>query len=395
MQIKSDVSFENTSVAFSAKSDAALQKAHLLFSVINNPMLSTIAQALTKIALTLRLPIKGLVKKTVFAQFCGGETIEDNQGTIDELAQFEIGSILDYSVEGAETEEGFESATAEIIRAIHMSHDNPDIPFIVFKVTGIAPTALLEKIQSKTVLKPDEQEAYTRVLERVERICNKAYELNVRVLIDAEESWIQGCIDRIAYTMMKRYNKDEAIVYNTYQMYRKDMLGNLRNAFHYAALSNYWLGAKLVRGAYMEKENARAEELGYKTPIHDSKAATDADYNRGLKFCLDNKQRIALVCGSHNEQSNYYLLEMMYRHSLSPNDARIWFSQLYGMSDNISYNLAKEGYNVAKYVPYGPVRSVMPYLFRRAKENTSVAGQSSRELTFIKKEIARRKQVKT
>jgi proline dehydrogenase len=258
-------------------------------------------------------------------------------------------------------------------------------------VTGLASSELLEKVQQKKSLTPGEKSAFDRVCDRVNQICSKAYEAGVPVLVDAEETWIQDPIDDLAYEMMSRYNKKQAIVFNTFQLYRTASLGNLQQAFKNAEAGNYFMGAKIVRGAYMEKERARAEAMGYPSPIHPDKESTDKAFNDALQFSMANLSRMAIMCGSHNERSNYYLTELMKQHKVSHHDERIWFAQLYGMSDNISFNLAKQGYCVAKYVPYGPVRSVMPYLFRRAAENTSVAGQSSRELTLIRKELRRRK----
>ncbi|MEJ2003673.1 MAG: proline dehydrogenase family protein [Cyclobacteriaceae bacterium] len=391
MQTASLISFDDTSIAFEAKSDKALRKANLMFSVVNNPLVNSVATNLAKAALALHLPIKPIIKNTVFEHFCGGETIEESQDTIDELAAYGIGTILDYSVEGGETEEGFNKTRDEILRIISYAKDHKDIPFCVFKPTGLVSTPLLEKIQAKKKLSEKEKEAFNRARERVETICRAAFEADIPILIDAEESWIQDPIDAMVYAMMAKFNKKRAIVYNTFQMYRVDMLDNLRKAFHYAAMHNYFLGAKLVRGAYMEKERERAEEQNYPSPIQPTKQATDDSYNKALSFCIDNKQRVSLINGSHNEYSNYYLTVLMEKHSMPNNDPRVWFSQLYGMSDNISFNLSKAGYNVCKYVPYGPVRSVMPYLFRRAKENTAVAGQSSRELSMIRREIERRR----
>ncbi|MTI20400.1 proline dehydrogenase [Fulvivirga sp. RKSG066] len=391
MQLKSNISFDNTSVAFESKSDAELRKSNFLFSVVNNPVMSDLATGSVKLALAIKLPVKPIIKKTVFAQFCGGETIEECKKTINELQDYKIGTILDYSVEGGVSEESFDETKKELLRTIETAKNNEGIPFCVFKVTGLASTPLLQKVHEDKPLSIDEREAFNRVKERVDEICKAAFDSGVPILIDAEETWIQDPIDTIAYEMMEKYNKQKAIVYNTYQMYRVDMLDNLRKAFHYATMNNYYLGAKLVRGAYMEKERERAEEKGYDSPIQPTKDATDKDFDKALAFCIDNKQRVSVVCGSHNEYSNYYLALLMEKHSMHNNDERVWFAQLYGMSDNISYNLSKAGYNVAKYVPYGPVKSVMPYLFRRANENTSVAGQSSRELSLIKKEIKRRK----
>jgi proline dehydrogenase len=393
MEIEPLIHFDDTAVAFSYKSDSRLKKANFIFTVVNHPSISSLATAAVKVALTLRLPIKGLIRSTVFDHFCGGETIVKSEETIQRLAQFHVGTILDYSVEGAETEEGFDNTANEILRTFDKAKNNPAVPFCVFKLTGMAEFSLLEKIQSGGLLSEMEKVAFEHVRNRVDKICAKAYELKVPILIDAEDTWIQNTIDVLVYEMMEKYNKEQAIVFNTYQMYRVDMLNKLKEAFHRAAMLGYYLGVKMVRGAYMEKERDRAEKMNYPDPIHPSKEATDDCYNKGLAFCLDNKQRVALVSGTHNEYSNQYLAVLMQKHGLKENDSRVWFAQLLGMSDNISFNLAKAGYNVAKYVPYGPVEAVMPYLLRRAAENTSVAGQSSRELALIRKELKRRKSI--
>ena len=385
------IHFDNTEVAFSYKSDSELKKANLIFSLVNNPVTSSIATALAKWSLALRLPVKGLIRSTVFEHFCGGETIDQSDKTIRNLFRFGIGTILDYSVEGEESESEFDKTDQEIVNTIGKAKGNPAIPFSVFKVTGLAAFDLLEKVHARQKLSQQEVAAWERVRLRVDRICKKAFDCQVPVLVDAEDSWIQDPIDGLAYEMMARYNKERAIVFNTYQMYRADMPGNLKKAFAIAAQQNYFLGAKLVRGAYMEKEAARAIKLGYANPIHPTKAATDKAFNQGLEFCIINRSGISLVCGSHNEYSNQYLASLIEQHGLKHGDPNIWFAQLMGMSDNISFNLAKAGYNVAKYVPYGPVESVMPYLLRRASENTSVAGQSSRELSLIRKELQRRR----
>lgn len=391
MHAEPKVHFTDTEVAFSYKSDRELKKANFIFSIVNHPWVSTVATGLAKAALALHLPVKGLIKATVFEHFCGGETIDQSVSTINTLNRFHVGAILDYSAEGAKNEAGFDHTTNEILKTLDKAKGNPAIPFTVFKSTGLVMMDLLAKVQSKQELTPEEQEAFQHFRDRVEKICARAFEYDVPVMIDAEDSWIQNPIDDLTYEMMRKYNQKRAIVYNTYQMYRKDMLGNLRNAMHEAVMHNYYLGVKMVRGAYMEKEAERAEKLGYENPIHPNKQATDDSFNKGLAFCIDNKQRVSLMCGSHNEYSNQYLTVLMEKHGMAPQDPRVWFAQLLGMSDNISFNLAKAGYNVVKYVPYGPVELVMPYLIRRAAENTSVAGQSSRELTLIRKELARRR----
>lgn len=393
MQAEQKLSFDDTSVAFSYKSNAALKKANFIFTLVNNPLVSSLATSSVKLALKLRLPVEGLIKKTVFDHFCGGESIDKCDDEIAQLSQYHVGTILDYSVEGEKSESGFDQTMEETIRTIEKAgKSGSSIPFTVFKVTGLASTDLLEKVQQKKTLAGEEQKAFERVIARVDRICSSAHAVGVPVLVDAEETWIQEPIDDLAYEMMARYNKKQAIVFNTYQLYRTASLGNLQEAHKNAEAGNYYLGAKIVRGAYMEKERARAEAMGYPSPIHPDKAATDKAFDEALSFSMTHLSRMAIMCGSHNERSNYYLTELMEKHGVDHTDKRVWFAQLYGMSDNISFNLAKQGYRVAKYVPYGPVRSVMPYLFRRAAENTSVAGQSSRELTLIRKELRRRKQ---
>jgi proline dehydrogenase len=416
MKQEIEAHFDNTEIAFSYKSDSELRKANFLFTVVNNPVLSDIATSLVKVGLALRMPIQWIIKKTIFAHFCGGETIDESEATIDMLGKYDVETILDYSVEGEKSEEGFDRTCQEILSTFEEAKKSPHVPFCVFKATGMADGELLTKIQTLAPdpfpkpdskrsalpsdpssakwteqLTPTELESFGKIKSRIDRICQKAYDFQIPVLIDAEETWIQNPIDQIARDMMFKFNKKKAIVSTTFQMYRADSLDNLKAALADSVANNYFLGVKIVRGAYMEKERDRAEELGYPDPIHMDKGATDSAFNKALEFCLENISKISIVCGSHNEYSNQYLTSLIKKHGLAHNDKRIWFSQLLGMSDNISFNLANAGYNVVKYVPFGPVRSVMPYLFRRAEENTSVAGQSSRELVMIRKELARRR----
>lgn len=391
MEINTSVKFDDTAIAFSYKSDGELRKANFIFTIVNHPFISSLATGVVKVSMSLGLPIKGLVRSTVFDHFCGGETIRKTEKTVQHLGEFNVRTILDYSVEGANTEAGFDATTEEILRTFDQAKSSRFIPFCVFKMTGMADGSLLEKIQSGLVLTKEEENSFDKVKDRVDRICSIAHTLNIPILIDAEDTWIQNPIDGLVYEMMAKYNREKAIVFNTYQLYRTDSLSNLRDAFHRATSNNYYLGVKLVRGAYMEKERERALLRGYADPIYPTKLATDDAFNKALIFCLDNKQRISVLCGSHNEHSNQFLAILMEKHGMKADDNRVWFAQLLGMSDNISFNLAKAGYNVAKYVPYGPVESVMPYLLRRASENTSVAGQSSRELALIRKELARRR----
>lgn len=386
----SSESFENTEKAFVAKSDWQLKKAYWLFRIVNNNLMAKISTRSANMALQMHLPVKGVIKKTVFEHFCGGESIDESQGTVDMLNKYGIGAILDYSVEGKHDEAAFDAALKETMRTIENAKGNDKVPYCVFKPTGMGSAALMEKIQLGEELTEQEKGAYERMKERYYALGQAAYDNDIRLLIDAEDSWYQNTIDKLLYEMMEKFNTKRAIVFNTYQMYRWASLQNIKDAHALAKEKGFVLGAKLVRGAYMENERERAQEKGYQDPICVDKHATDKSYNDGLKYCVENIDSIELFNGSHNEYSNMYLTELMKKHGLANDDKRIYFSQLYGMSDNISYVLANEGYNVAKYVPYGPIKHVMPYLIRRAEENTSVAGQSSRELNLLHKEIVRR-----
>ena len=385
------VSFEDTSIAFSNQSDLKLRKTYWLFALMNQEWLVNLGTFFIKIALRLRLPIKLLIKNTIFGQFCGGESIPDTEKTIQTLHNAHVGTILDYSVEGEETETSFDETTLEILRTIERASESADIPFSVFKITGLASTELLEAVQIGNSLDQDQKAEFDRVLKRVDSLCRRAHERNVRVFIDAEESWIQDTIDTLAYEMMDRYNHERPVVYNTYQMYRWESMEHLRRDTEEARAKGYYLGVKLVRGAYLEKERLRAHEEEYQDPTQPTKEATDHDFNAAIDFCLKNRDTVSICLGTHNEHSCQYCLQQMRQVGIAPDDEHIYFAQLLGMSDNISYNLANAGYNVAKYVPYGPVETVMPYLFRRADENKSIAGQSSREFTLVCSELKRRK----
>ncbi len=388
------ISFEDTSIAFSSKSDTQLKKMYLIFASMNQNWLVKLGTFFIKLFIFLHFPIKKLIKATVFEQFCGGETLQECNKAIENLDKAHIGTILDYSVEGEDNEKSFDLTRDEILLTIEKAHQNAAIPFAVFKVTGIGSTELLEKVQNAAPLSTEESQAFERVRTRMQALCQKAADLQVRIFVDAEESWIQDTIDDLTYEMMEQFNTQDCIVYNTYQMYRKDMLENLKHATEMARYKGHCLGAKLVRGAYMEKERQRAHEGNYCEPVHETKENTDKDFNLALVFAIENKDILSVCVGTHNEYSCQYLTELMRQHKVAPTDKHFYFAQLLGMSDNISYNLANAGYNVAKYVPYGPVEAVMPYLFRRASENTSVAGQASREFTLIKNEMYRRKKAK-
>jgi proline dehydrogenase len=391
MKVGTKVSFDDTAIAFSSQSDAELYKSYLLFKMMNSNALVRLGGGLLNTAINLHLPVKFIVKQTVFDHFCGGETIEESERAIRELSRFNIGTILDYSVEGEGDEKSFDATRDELLRTVEKARGHALIPFSVFKVTGLVDINLLEKVQARQELTADERAAFERGRDRVKAICQRCYEANVPVFVDAEESWIQEAIDNLTYEMMARYNKERAIVYNTYQMYRHDRLDVIKRDYAAAVKEGYYLGAKLVRGAYMEKERKRAQAMGYPDPINPTKEASDKLFDDALRFCMEHINYIYFCAGTHNEQSSYLLMDLMADYSIAPNDKRVYFSQLYGMSDNLSYNLAKAGYNVAKYVPYGPVEAVMPYLLRRANENTAISGQSSREYTLIKSEMERRK----
>ena len=384
------VSFENTEIAFESKSNAELTKAYLLFKFIGNKSLVSLSKPFAGIAVRIPFPFKYVIKETIFSHFCGGENIRDCETTIEHLNKYNVHTILDYSVEGKETEDDFDRTTDEIIDTQERAAIDDAIPFNVFKLTGIARFALLEKVSSGEKLTEGEKQEFEMVRERVERICKKAAEVDRSVMMDAEESWIQPVMDDLMMEMMKKYNKEKAIVYNTYQMYRHDRLNALKEMHAAAVKNDFCLGLKLVRGAYMEKERKRASEMNYVSPIQVDKASSDKDYDAALLFIAKNIDRIAVCVGSHNEKSSMYMTELMKEHNISKNSTQVYFSQLLGMSDHISFNLSRAGYNVAKYVPYGPVKDVLPYLIRRADENTSVAGQTSRELMLLSKERKRR-----
>ena len=332
-----------------------------------------------------------MIKQTIFEQFCGGESIDKCDRRIQSLAKYNIGTILDYSVEGKSSEDDFNRVTQETIRTILKAKEDDNIPFAVFKTSGLARLELLEKVSnSKIELNKEEKEEFKRVKERINSICKTAHKNNVRLFIDAEESWIQDAIDDIAVSMMRKYNSEQAIVFNTLQMYRWDRFAYLKQSYADAENGNYFLGLKIVRGAYMEKERERAEKMGYPSPIQKDKISCDNDYNLALRFCINHIDKIALCAGTHNEQSSMLLTQLMAENNILKNDQRVYFSQLLGMSEHISFNLSKHEYNVAKYMPYGPVKDVIPYLIRRAEENTSIAGQTGRELSLIIKEKKRR-----
>ena len=383
--------FNNTQVAFALKTDTELDRAYFLFKMIDNEPLVRIGTAVTNFALKAHLPVEGLIRATVFDHFCGGTTEEDCLSVVDKMYTKGVSSVLDYSVEGKEEEDQFDAALEMTLKTVEFAKERNAIPFAVFKPTGLGRFYLYEKIGAKQPLTIEEQNEWNRVVSRFDLICKTAFEKDVALLIDGEESWMQDAADHLVTDMMRKYNKEKAIVFNTLQLYRWDRLDYLKQLQQQAKEEGFFIGMKLVRGAYMEKENKRAEEKGYPSPICESKIATDSNYDTTMAYMMDNLDSMSIFVGTHNELSSYKVIELMKEKGIAKNDDRIWFGQLYGMSDNISYNLAAHGYNVAKYLPFGPVRDVMPYLIRRAEENTSVAGQTSRELNLLKTERNRRK----
>lgn len=383
--------FDNTQIAFSLKSDTELDRAYFLFKLIDNQPLVKIGTAVTNFALKANLPVEGLIRATVFDHFCGGVNEDDCIPVVDKMFVKGVSSVLDYSVEGKEEEEQFDAVLEKTLKLIAFAKEKKAIPFAVFKPTGFGRIDLYQKIGEGQQLNHSETEEWNRVVARFDKVCKASYDSDVALLIDSEESWMQDAVDKLVEEMMQKYNKSKPIVYNTLQMYRWDRLDYLKKLHKKAKVAGFYIGMKLVRGAYMEKENERAIEMGYPTPICASKEATDENYDAAVKYMVDYIDIMSVFEGTHNESSTKFLMNLMEEKGIKSTDNRIWFGQLYGMSDNISFNLSADGYNVAKYLPFGPVKDVMPYLIRRAEENTSVAGQTSRELAMIKAERNRRK----
>lgn len=383
--------FNNTEVAFSLKSDTELDRAYFLFKMIDNQPLVRIGTAVTNFAIKAHLPVEGLIRATVFDHFCGGINEKDCIPVVDKMFSKGVSSVLDYSVEGKEDEAHFDQALQTILTIINFATNNEAIPFVVFKPTGFGSINLFEKKGALNELTKNEILEWERIENRFDLVCKTASQNNIALLIDAEESWMQDAADELVVKMMQRYNKQKTIVFNTLQMYRHDRLEYLKKLHQKGKNEGFYIGLKIVRGAYMEKENERANHNDQLSPICINKAVTDTNFDAAIAFMVQNIDRMAIFAGTHNEESSYFLMDLMQKNNISAADNRVWFGQLYGMSDNISYNLAKKGYNVAKYLPFGPVRDVMPYLIRRAEENTSVAGQTSRELNLLKTERNRRK----
>ena len=386
-----DKIFEDTATAFALKSDSELERAYFLFKMIANEPLVKMGTLVTNFAIKAHLPVEGLIRATVFDHFCGGVSEDDCLPMVEKMWSKGVHSVLDYSVEGKDTEDPLDNALAMTLKVLDFVKEKESIPFAVFKPSGYCRFSLLKKVNAKETLSESEEAEWGRVIERIDKTCKKAHELDVRLLIDAEESWIQDAADELVESMMKKYNKERAIVFNTLQMYRWDRMDYLKKLHEKAKMENFKIGMKVVRGAYMEKERERAERKGYPSPICTDKKATDENFNAAIEYIIQNLDSISIFAGTHNEESCYRLMHLIEEHGISKQDERIGFGQLFGMSDHISFNLSSAGYNVAKYLPFGPVRDVMPYLIRRAEENTSVAGQTTRELDLLKRERRRRK----
>ncbi|MBW2589235.1 MAG: proline dehydrogenase family protein [Deltaproteobacteria bacterium] len=385
------VSFEDTSIAFQYKSDRELLLSYLIFGLTKSPFLVKFLSRAAKFILSIGLPVKPLIKATVFKQFCGGEKKEEYSRVIAKLGKAGIGTILDYSVEGTKDEVGFEDTKKKLLNIIEQSKANPNIPCTCMKMTAIGSFELLEKNSANKTHSEDEQREWYKIINRLDVICKASYQADKPIYIDAEESWIQAAIDRLAEEMMSKYNKNKAIVFTTIQLYRWDRIDYFKRLIEQARSGSYKVGIKIVRGAYLEGERERARSLGYKSPINATKSETDKEYNKALEVFIDNIDVVEICVGTHNENSCKLLVQYMAENKLANNHPHIYFSQLYGMSDNISFNLANAGYNVSKYLPFGPVESTLPYLARRAEENTAIAGQMSKELEIIVKERTRRK----
>jgi len=383
--------FNNTEVAFAVKTDAQLEKAYWLFKMIKSESLVKLGTGLTKFALKHHFPVESLIRASVFDHFCGGVNEKDTLPIVDKLYEKGVFSILDYSVEGAESDESFDATLQKNLELIQFAKNRKEIPFAVFKPTGMGRFAIYEKVSSGATLTADEQSEWDRIVARYDALSKAAKENDVPLMIDAEETWMQKAADDLVEKMMEKYNTEKPIVYNTLQLYRKDRLPYLKELHKRAKEKGYKIGMKLVRGAYMEKERERASELQYEDPICIDKKATDDNYDATQAYMIENINDMSIYSGTHNENSAQYLMELLEKHSLQKNDPRVWFGQLYGMSDHITFNLGKMGYNTSKYIPFGPVKDVMPYLIRRAEENTSVAGQTSRELQLLSAERKRRK----
>lgn len=385
------INFEDTKIAFERKSNKELRKMKWLFNLMSQNWLVNIGSQASLLGLRMGLPIKGLIKSTIFEQFCGGQSLEDSRSSIEGIAAYGVGAVLDYGAEAKDTEEEFDKALEEFMKTVEFAARNPAIDVISTKITSMSRFEILEKIGKGVQLTNEEQISWEKTIARLDLLCRTAKEKEIALFVDAEESWIQDAIDQLTDEMMERYNTDSLVVYNTFQMYRHDRLDFLKASLERAKARGYLLGAKLVRGAYMEKERKRAQEMGYLSPIQPDKASTDRDYDLAVKYCVEHYDFIASCVASHNQKSTEYQMQLMEEKDLPKDHPHLTFCQLYGMSDNLTFNLAKAGYRVSKYMPFGPIKDVIPYLIRRAQENSSVDGEVGRELLLVNKELRRRK----
>lgn len=386
-----DVDFQNTEIAFERKTNRELRKMRWLFNMMSRSWLVNWGSSLSLTALNWGLPVKGVIKNTVFEQFCGGQTLEKTESTIETLQEYGVETVLDYGAEAKNKEEEFDKTLSEFMKTVRFAGQHKSVPIISTKITGMARHDILMKVSGGEELSPEEQASWAGTKLRLNQLCRMAQENHVALFVDAEESWTQQAVDDLAETMMESYNKEYVVVYNTYQMYRHDRLDYLKASFARAKEKGYILGAKLVRGAYMEKERKRAEEMGYPSPIQPNKESTDRDYDIAVAFCVEHHDLIASCVASHNQRSTEYQMQLMKERSIPKDHPHLSFCQLYGMSDNITFNLAKAGYRVSKYVPFGPIKDVIPYLIRRAQENSAVGSEAGRELTLVNEELKRRK----
>lgn len=384
------VNFQDTKIAFERKSDKQLKKMAWLFRMMSKPWLVNIGSSLTLLGLKMGLPIKGIIRNTIFDQFCGGTSLDECLKTVRDLSTYGVETVLDYGAEAKESEEDFDHTMEQFLKVVDFASQTKSVEIVPIKVTGMARFSILEKLTAKKTLTAAEQKSWNGTIERLDKLCRIAKEKDTALFIDAEESWIQDAIDNVTDLMMERYNTEKVVVYNTFQMYRHDRLDFLKKSYEKALEKGYILGAKLVRGAYMEKERERAKEMGYSSPIQPDKTSTDRDYNLAVTFCVEHHEKIASCLASHNQQSSELQIELMAKLGADKNHPHLSFCQLYGMSDNLTFNVAKEGYRVGKYVPFGPIKDVVPYLIRRAQENSSVNGEVGRELKMIRDELKRR-----
>jgi proline dehydrogenase len=387
--------FENTEIAFKSRTTRELKKASLLFRLMSRQSLVEIAGVLANLGIKLNLPLGWLVRPTVFSHFCGGETLDESRSVIEHLAKFKVNTVLDYAAENQSSDENVQRVMHETLKTIDFASKNPNVPYAVFKPTAFAPVSVLTAASSYAPLGAREKKEIEKFRSNIKILCQAAIEKDVPVLIDAEESYYQAIVDKVASDMMEEFNKDKAMIFNTLQMYRHDRLQFLNECINISREKNYHLGIKLVRGAYMDQERERSKKMGYPSPIYPDKESTDKAFNMALSTCIGNIDRMSVFVGTHNEESLLILMELLNNSQLKKDDSRVCVSQLYGMSDHISFNMAVHGYNVAKYLPYGPVGYLLPYLIRRAEENKSVRGQAGRELRLIEIELERRKKIKS